>query len=487
MQAYGRQRLMNMWSRLSEARIRASEKLGHVGLHYWLTIVCVVAQAATLVITWPLWQTRESPPHLPAIDLPQIPFGGFLAGSLALILFRPRLGVRLHIGVLIVSCLFDQWRLQPQVIGIAMLMIASVETWGPAVAKAYLIAMWFWSGVHKLLSPDWHGQVSWDLLQSLPFDPEAWHAPFAYSLACGEILLSVLAIVRPRWAASGCVLLHSSIALFLSPWVHNWNVSVIPWNLCTAVVGFWVLSTAPTFRSQSLPQWAVAAVLFIAPAGFYAGWVDHAFAHVLYSNNVPYGLITDDDGVKPIARWGPFRAAFPHTRRAFRQYFEVTAKPGSKLHLADPRPWLPDAYFLKRSGGDVVEIDRSRFLSPDDGEVAGIESDNPRSVFALSQGGARMLKRTAEGMIYAVEIAPSNYHVGLLRQLRGLPNLEQLQLAGCDVDDDDLRLLDGCDNLRGIGLNGTKITDVGIKHLAKLPRLDYMELENTATTTGAKP
>jgi hypothetical protein len=366
-------------------------------------------------------------------------------------------------------------------------MLATTESWGLAVAKSYLIAMWFWSGLHKLLSPDWLGEVSWGLIQSLPFDSATWHTPFAYSVAIGEIMLAILAVARPRWAAVGCIALHSGIALFLSPLVHSWNVSVIPWNLCTAVVGYRVLTTAPAFSAQSALQRIVAAILFIAPAGFYAGWVDHAFAHVLYSDNVPYGLITSDEGVVPMPRWGSFRAPFPHTRRAFRQYFELTAKPGSKLHLADPRAGLPDAYFWKRSDGEAIEIDRARFLAADHGEVRGVECDNLRDIFALSRAGARMLKRTAEEMIYAVEIAPKDYDAALLRHLRGLPNVEQLQLAGCDVGDDDLQLLVGCDNLRGIGLDNTKVTDVGLEHLAKLPRLKYMELENTATSGRSGP
>jgi hypothetical protein len=180
---------------------------GQNGRAIWM-IVCVAAQAATLAITWPLWETRQSPPHLPWVHLPQIPFGGILMCSLILILFRPQLGVRFHIGVLAASWLFDQWRIQPQVIGIAVLLLATTETWGPAIAKSYLIAMWFWSGL----------------------DPATWHAPFAYSIAIGEIILGVLAVARPRWAAIGCAALHLSIALFLSPLVHNWNVSVIGYS-----------------------------------------------------------------------------------------------------------------------------------------------------------------------------------------------------------------------------------------------------------------
>jgi hypothetical protein len=143
-------------------------------------------------------------------------------------------------------------------------------------------------------------------------------------------------------------------------------------------------------------------------------------------------------------------------------------------------------YYLQNDDRTAVQIDRSWFLAAEGSEVAGIRADNPRSVFALSQSKARMLKRTPEGMIYAVEIAPSNYHSDLLQHVQGLPSLEQIQLAGCNVVDEDLRWLDDCMQLRGIGLNDTKVTDVGIRRLAKLPRLDYMELENTATTAATR-
>jgi hypothetical protein len=90
-----------------------------------------------------------------------------------------------------------------------------------------------------------------------------------------------------------------------------------------------------------------------------------------------------------------------------------------------------------------------------------------------------MLKRTQNSMIYAAEISPERYRPELLRLLSRLPNLEQLQLAGCNVTDDDLQLLLGCDNLREIGLNNTELTDAGVAILRKLPKLEYMELEGT--------
>ena len=86
-------------------------------------------------------------------------------------------------------------------------------------------------------------------------------------------------------------------------------------------------------------------------------------------------------------------------------------------------------------------------------------------------------------MIYAVEIPSNRYDAELLDQLHGLPNLEQLQLAGCDVTDNDLRRLETCDNLWGIGLNSTGVTDDGLLFLAKLPKLRHVELEDTNTSS----
>jgi hypothetical protein len=332
----------------------ADDAVGFGTSRYWAAAIGAAAQAATLAVTWPLWQVRDSPPHLPLVDVPQIPFGIMLAVSLIIVFMRPRFGVRLHVVLLAASFVFDQWRVQPQAIGIAVLMLATVESWGPAIGKSYLISMWLWSGLHKLLSPDWFGQASWDLLQSLPIDPQSWHWPFAISIACSELTLGMFAIVRPRWAAVGCALLHFGIALFLSPWVHDWNASVIPWNVCMAIVGSWILWCAPAFREQSKAELVAAAILLLAPLGFYAGLVDHSLAHVLYSENVPYGVVTTNEGTRRIPRYGSFRVPFPHTRRAIRQYFAATAQPGSKLQIVDPRIGKADALFSKTAEGSVT-------------------------------------------------------------------------------------------------------------------------------------
>ena len=154
---------------------------------YFLLVVCVAAQIATLAITWPLWELREFPPHLPAVDLPQLPFGWLFALSLVVVLVLPRLGSRLYLAVLLVSFVFDQFRIQPQVIGIAILMIGVVEDRVREFARWYLVALWFWSGLNKLLSEDWLGRVSWGILDALSLESVALHNLFAYAVAFGEM------------------------------------------------------------------------------------------------------------------------------------------------------------------------------------------------------------------------------------------------------------------------------------------------------------
>lgn len=451
-------------------------------VRYGLLLLCALGQAITIAITWPLWQQRENPPHLPLVDLPQIPFGWILAISLIVVAVRPRLGVGLHALALLTSFAFDQFRTQPQFIATAVLMIAVADKRASFLGRWFLVSMWFWSGLHKFLSPDWLGPGSWNFVAALGLNQQRYHEVFAILIALVEISQGVLAVIRPRFAAISCVLLHCGIVMFLSPWMYDWNVSVIPWNLCTAVVGCWLLWNANPVLPRTALEVTVAAILLVFPVGFYFGWVDHGIASVLYSDNLPRGLISSHEGISQITGWGTLRVPFPNERRLLLLYFERVAAPGAKLHLSDPRSWLPDAYYVKRADGSVTEISEKRFFETTEKEAAGIALDSRRSISALSQAGARMLKRTTGSMIYAVQIPPAKYDPKLLKHLEELPNLEQLQLAGCAVSDNDLAQLKGLRRLIGIGLDDTNVTDLGIAHLKTLPRLTYIEHANTKIT-----
>jgi hypothetical protein len=59
--------------------------------------------------------------------------------------------------------------------------------------------------------------------------------------------------------------------------------------------------------------------------------------------------------------------------------------------------------------------------------------------------------------------------------LQRLPNLEQLQLAGCPIVDRDLAYLIQLKALRGIGLSGTKLSPAAIARIKSLPQMEVVE------------
>jgi hypothetical protein len=449
---------------------------------YSLLGLCVAGQWVTVAITWPLWQARVDPPNLPLWNLPGIDFGWLMLVSLLAVMVYPRWGLVAHAAVLLAACLFDQMRTQPQLLALLVLMAGCVSPAGARACRWFLATLWFWAGLHKALSPDWFGQNSWQVATWLGLDAAGWHMTLAVAVAAGELVLGIAACWRPRVAAGLCVAVHVGIALLLSPALGNWNVSVLPWNLATAVVGAWLLWHAEPGLPQLLWERCVAAALLILPAGFYLGWVDHGVASVLYSDNLPRAAMTTRAGTEEILGWGELHVPFPNERRLLRMRFERSAEPGDKLHVADPRPWLADQYFVLGGDGWAREIDAEAFFAAGAGEVAGVGLDSRRSQFALFQAGAKMLKRSEQSMIYAVEIPPERFHPALLAVLPGLPNLEQLQLAGCALRDDDLRQVARLERLKGLGLNRTPVGDAGLAHLKSLPRLKVVEHEQTGIT-----
>ncbi|WP_146118956.1 hypothetical protein [Blastopirellula marina] len=467
---------------LTDLPARPEAQRGLSAWQYGMLIVCVVAQATTIVFTWPLWQVRESPVHLPAIDLPQMPFGFLLLATLGLMLFWPRLGLALHVTALLISFVFDQFRTQPQFIAMAVLMVATVDLRGQRLVRWFLASLWTWAGLHKLLSPEWFSYNAGSITTSLGLDPTEFGEILGWCIGLGELSIGLMAIFRPHWAAIPCVLMHVGIAIFLTPLAHNWNYSVIPWNLCSAVVGCWVMASVRPARPQFRIEWIVAAVLLIYPAGFYWGWVDHGIASVLYSGNLPDGVIATESGMEIVEGWGDLRVPFPNERRLLLQYFARSAPPGAKLHIADSRAALDDLYYVKQLDGEVVKILPDEFYSSGPGVVVGVGLDDYHASYRLGQLGAVMLKRQPNLPIYAVRIDAEVYRPEMLRLLGGLPNIEQLNLAGCPVTDADLTQLPTLLKLEGIGLDDTKITDAGLKSLLRQPKLYYLECEGTEVT-----
>ncbi len=457
-------------------------------LRFCLLLLGMVCQMATVWITWPLWQTRTSIPHLPAVDLPQVSFGWMMMVSVGLVVFRPSWGIIAHWIVLVGASTLDQFRLQPQFFSIAILMTACVWEWGRIVARWHLASMWLWAGLHKLLSADWFGHASYWLVERL--DAESWYLTFAVAVALSEFGLGMLACFRPKWAAVACVPIHLGIVVFLL--MIDWNPSVIPWNLSMAATGCWVMWHTKDWRPTHLWEVAVCIAWLVTPIGFFTGWVDHGFAAVLYSDSLPRGLITTKNGVHAIQGWGDLVVPFPNERRTLRIYFQQYAESGDKLHISDPRRMLNDQFFVLDRSRQAQPIDVDTFFSAQQSipgqqgdfspTVAGVGLDERRAVFALGKAGVRMLRAAPDQPIYAVAFTPENYDPDLLAQLQGLPNLTQIQLSDTSVQNSDLRYLLKLRLLIGIGLDRTNITDEGLRQLRELPLLQYIECEETKIT-----
>jgi len=464
-----------------------------------LLAACVVSLLATFMLTWPLWNARAEPPHLP-IELPllptcwlsaiQIPFGWILVGLLPILLVKPKPGLAIHAALFGVACLFDRHRLLPQ-IGMQYVLMAALvyepgnSKPGPRLVRWFLAIVWIWTGFHKLISADWWGYISWTLLARLDFsfDLTPYHVGFAAIVCLSEISLGVLAIFKPKQAAWFCLALHLGIALFLSPFGAGWNYSVIPWNIATAIIGAWVLRREPT-PLKRIEVYALAA-LAIIPIGFYAGITNVVFAHVLYSGNTPSAMITTSTGSREIVGWKLTDAPFPESRSTHAQHFQFVAEPGDKLHIADPRWLLGDLYYHKNNDGNVIAISREEFLHPQDDTLEGALFDSRDAAFQLTRAGALMLRREEFGPIYAIAFEPKSFESNQLQHLKGLPNIEQVELSGTDVTDDDLRMLQSLIRLEAIAINNTSVTDKGIMHLKENRKLELIQHAGTEITDAA--
>jgi internalin A len=69
-----------------------------------------------------------------------------------------------------------------------------------------------------------------------------------------------------------------------------------------------------------------------------------------------------------------------------------------------------------------------------------------------------------------------------LKELAGLKNLQGLDLSYTPITDAELKELAGLKNLQGLSLESTRITDAGLKELAGLKNLQWLDLHNTPIT-----
>jgi len=303
----------------------------------WLLVLC---QAATIALTWPLWQVRESPPLLPAMELPQLPVGIALLATLALVLWAPRAGALAHAFILLYAFVADQTRLQPQFVSLALLLFGtcSLPAAG-AIARAHLVSLWIWSGLNKALSLEFIDRTASLLFDNLPLSPSWLRGWFGWVVVVSEAAIGVCLLVAPLRRA-GIVLaflVHGMILLVLVP--GSWSVSVWPWNLAlpvAAAVLFWPDAPAPA--QAAWPTWRarlVLAVFLLVPVGFYGGWVDAYLAHHVYSDTTATAVVCRDgvrcSPVPFLEPYVPLRARLPPEPRLFVAHFDAICRPGERL------------------------------------------------------------------------------------------------------------------------------------------------------------
>lgn len=316
----------------------------------WFVLSC---QAATVLITWPLWQVRASPPMLPALPLPAVDLGVALLLSLALVLLFPLPGLLLHTLVLLYAAAIDQTRVQPEVVSLAFLLWGTLPNpTAKTFARAHLVSLWFFAGLNKLLSPDFlHGTAQWILAAFVAHPPPWLRDHVGYAIAMTEMTIGALAFVPRTRKLAGLAAfgLHVGILLDLLPTGHDWNSSVWPWNAGLAFAGLaliapWKESPLASLRACRLAVRPVLVLLVLMPLGFYVGITDAYLAHNLYSSNTASATVSCPLRCRPdqqtSSTWASLNVPLPPEHRLFKQYFDRTCRPGDRLTVRDSRWWF---------------------------------------------------------------------------------------------------------------------------------------------------
>lgn len=320
-------------------------------------LVVVGCLAITLLITWPLWQVHRTPPMLPALPalrLLAVDLGWPLLLSLLVVLVRPVAGMLLFTVLVAYAVVIDQTRLQPEVVSLVLLLWGTLPAVGlQMIARAHLIALWGFAGLHKLLSAEFHTDAAPWLLAGLIVQPPSWLANHAgYLFGGAECLLAMLVLLSRtrRIAAWLALVLHTGILLALSPVGHHWNEAVWPWNVALGLSGFaliapWREGLRWSVRAAPWPARLALLALLVSPLGFYVNRVDAYLAHNLYSANTPRSLFCSGGGgcrteAASEETFAAFNVPLPPEHRLLRAWFDWTCQAGDWMLIADGRWWM---------------------------------------------------------------------------------------------------------------------------------------------------
>lgn len=323
---------------------------GHDRNWPWFRAVVCLALVATVWITWPLWSVRDTPPLLPWLDLPQLPLGLPLIAAALATLVIPVPGAIVVSALVAYGMVTDQTRMQPELFSLPILLWGSLPSPSARlIARAHLLTLWFFAGVHKLASPDFISDTAASLAAALPFSvPQFLLGLGAGLVATVEIGTALLALwPQSRRLAAWCALiLHGGIVLSLALPGEWRNVAVWPWNIALAGSGFaliapWTTILQVAWRAVPLLPRIVALAMMAMPIGFYAGIVDAYPAHQLYSSGVASATVYCPAGCRPEqdvnATWYALKVPLPPEPRLFYASFAKSCAPGDTLRIDPPR------------------------------------------------------------------------------------------------------------------------------------------------------
>ena len=339
--------LSTSWARATHGRHLASKVPDLV----WFRLVVAAALGASVFITWPLWNVRSQPPLLPAIELPQVSLAAALIGAAIGALVAPPAGATAVVVLAAYGMVADQTRMQPEFLSLPILLLGTLPSAAARlIARTHLISLWFYAGLHKLLSPGFLTDTGPRLLREAPVPlPEGLLTVGPVGIAAVEIATAILALAPATrriasWLAFG---VHSGILIALGPWGEARNIAIWPWNVALAVGGFaliapWRTGLVADLRQARIAARVAAMALLVAPAGFYAGVVDAYPAHHLYSAATARATVycpAGCDAEQDInATWHALNVPMPPEPRLFGAVFQATCSPGDTLRVEDPHP-----------------------------------------------------------------------------------------------------------------------------------------------------
>lgn len=317
----------------------------------WYRAVVVAALVATIWITWPLWDVRPLPPLLPALSIPEVSLSLPLIVAAVGAMFVPIPGAALVTILAIAGMAADQTRMQPEFIAFPILLWGSTSLPGARlIARGYLISLWFYSGLHKLLSQPYVQETGEGLVPDLPLPGWDSITPVVViGIALWEIGTAVCAIV-PSWrriAAWSAFVLHLGIVVALAMRGEQPNVAVWPWNFALAVSGFaliapWQGDIVESIKGSTVLVRVALLLIAIVPLGFYVGVTDAYLAHQLYTGATARATVHCPAGCAPEqdlnSTWFAFQTPLPPEPRLIRATFASTCHAGDTLKIEDPFP-----------------------------------------------------------------------------------------------------------------------------------------------------